>query len=66
MCFEVDFDYLNIFYPPPSQDTMDMPALSDFLLTAADILNLKLAAKLVVVSSCHTRDEQHGGNKLMN
>ncbi len=33
-----------------SEDTIDMPALSEFLLTAADILNLKLNAKLVVVS----------------
>lgn len=39
--------------------TIDLPALSEFLLTAADILNLKLRAKLVVVSSCHTRDH-HG------
>ena len=39
--------------------TIDLPALSDFLLTAADILALKLRAKLVVVSSVHTRDH-HG------
>ncbi|CAL4218270.1 unnamed protein product [Meganyctiphanes norvegica] len=39
--------------------TIDLPALPEFLLTAADILNLKLRAKLVVVSSCHTRDH-HG------
>lgn len=39
--------------------TIDLPALSEFLLTAADILGLKLRAKLVVVSSCHTRDH-HG------
>jgi hypothetical protein len=32
------------------EDTIDMPALSEFLITAADILNLKLKAKLVVVS----------------
>ena len=39
----------------------EMPALSEFLLTAGDILNLKLSnAKLVVISSCYTRDEQHG------
>ncbi|XP_037078157.1 tetratricopeptide repeat protein 28-like, partial [Pollicipes pollicipes] len=37
----------------------DLPPLSEFLLTAADILGLKLTAKLVVVSSCHTRDH-HG------
>ena len=39
--------------------TIELPALSDFLLTAADILQLKLTAKLVVISSCYTRD-QHG------
>ena len=39
--------------------TIDMPSLSDFLLTAADILNLKLRAKLVVLSTCYTKDE-HG------
>ena len=38
---------------------VDLPALSEFLLTAADILNLKLSARLVVVSSVHTRDH-HG------
>ncbi|CAH1801728.1 unnamed protein product, partial [Owenia fusiformis] len=32
------------------------PSLSDFLLTAADILNLNLKAKLVVLSSGHTDD----------
>jgi CHAT domain-containing protein len=36
-----------------------LPALSEFLLTAADILNLRLCARLVVVSSVHTRDH-HG------
>jgi len=39
--------------------TIELPALSEFLLTAADILNLKLNAKLVVISSCYTRD-RHG------
>ena len=39
--------------------TIELPALSEFLLTAADILKLKLSAKLVVVSSCYTRDK-HG------
>ena len=39
--------------------TIDMPSLSEFLLTAADILQLKLTAKLVVISSCYTKDE-HG------
>ena len=39
----------------------DAPPLSEFLLTAADILNLKLNnCKLVVLSTCYTRDEQHG------
>uniref|UniRef100_T1J2M9 Uncharacterized protein n=1 Tax=Strigamia maritima TaxID=126957 RepID=T1J2M9_STRMM len=39
--------------------SLDLPALSEFLLTAADILNMKLNARLVVVSSCHTRNH-HG------
>jgi CHAT domain-containing protein len=39
--------------------TMGMPALSEFLLTAAEILNLRLSARLVVISSSHTRDH-HG------
>jgi len=42
-----------------SAATADLPALSEFLLTAADILNLRLSARLVVVSSVHTRDH-HG------
>ncbi len=33
-----------------SASTVDAPSLSEFLLTAADILNLKLNAKLVVLS----------------
>lgn len=37
----------------------DGPAFSEYLLTAADILKLRLNAKLVVLSSCHTRD-RHG------
>ncbi|KAL3271555.1 hypothetical protein HHI36_022031 [Cryptolaemus montrouzieri] len=36
----------------------EIPPLSEFLLSAADILSLKLSAKLVVVSSSHTRDQQ--------
>ena len=40
--------------------TIELPALSDFLLTAADLLQLKLSAKLVVISSCYTRDTSHG------
>ena len=39
--------------------TIELPALSEFLLTAADLLSLRLSAKLVVISSCHTRD-RHG------
>lgn len=38
---------------------MDMPSLSEFLLTASDLLNLHLSARLVVISSSHTRDH-HG------
>lgn len=34
-------------------------SLSEFLLTAADLLSLRMRARLVVLSSCHTR-EQHG------
>ena len=45
--------------PSSSAATADLPALSEFLLTAADILNLRLCARLVVVSSVHTRDH-HG------
>ncbi|CAG0884238.1 unnamed protein product [Darwinula stevensoni] len=40
--------------------SLEVPPPSEFLLTATDILNLKLSAKLVVVSSCHTRDERQG------
>ncbi|CAI9715780.1 repeat 28 [Octopus vulgaris] len=35
---------------------LDSPSLSEYLLTAADILNLKLHAKLVVLNSGHTHD----------
>lgn len=38
---------------------MEMPSLSEFLLTAADLLNLHLSARLVVISSSHARDH-HG------
>ncbi|XP_066144838.1 tetratricopeptide repeat protein 28 [Euwallacea fornicatus] len=38
--------------------TAELPSLPEFLLSAADILSLKLNAKLVVVSSSHTRDQQ--------
>ena len=46
--------------PSATSAVGDLPALSDFLLTAADILNLRLTARLVVVSSVHTRDHHHG------
>ncbi|XP_049768006.1 tetratricopeptide repeat protein 28 [Schistocerca cancellata] len=39
--------------------TTELPAPSEFLLTAADLLQLRLSARLVVVSSSHTRDH-HG------
>ncbi|XP_023311093.1 tetratricopeptide repeat protein 28 [Anoplophora glabripennis] len=38
--------------------TAELPPLSEFLLSAADILSLRLSARLVVVSSSHTRDQQ--------
>ena len=37
--------------------TIELPALSEFLLTAADLLSLKISAKLVVISSCYSRDK---------
>ena len=37
--------------------TIELPALSEFLLTAADLLGLKMSAKLVVISSCYSRDK---------
>ena len=36
--------------------SFDGPPLSDFLLTAADVLNTRISAKLVVLSSGHTDD----------
>lgn len=43
----------------------DTPSLTEYLLTAADILNTKLQCKLVVLSSGHTGtsmpDLMHGG-----
>lgn len=39
--------------------TMEMPSLSEFLLTASDLLNLHLSARLVVISSSHSHDH-HG------
>ncbi|XP_077995250.1 tetratricopeptide repeat protein 28-like [Glandiceps talaboti] len=41
------------------ESNADMPALNEFLLTAADILNLKLSAKLVVLSA-HNQDLRLG------
>ena len=38
---------------------MEMPSLSEFLLTASDLLNLHLSARLVVISSSHSHDH-HG------
>ena len=46
--------------------TLDMPSLSEFLLTAADILRLKLSAKLVVISSCYNKDERVTSNGLIS
>ena len=37
--------------------TIELPALSEFLLTAADLLSVKMRAKLVVISSCYSRDK---------
>ncbi|KAF8792165.1 tetratricopeptide repeat protein 28-like [Argiope bruennichi] len=45
--------------PTSELSSTDLPPLSEFLLTAADILNLRLSARLVVISSCHTRNH-HG------
>jgi CHAT domain-containing protein len=42
---------------------MELPALSEFLLTAADLLKLKLTAKLVVISSCYTKNSGRGGGQ---
>ena len=39
--------------------TLELPPMSEFLLTASDLLTLRLSARLVVVSSSHTRDH-HG------
>ena len=36
--------------------TFDGPPLADFLLTAADVLNVKISARLVVLSSGHSDD----------
>ena len=47
-----------------NSSTTDMPALSDFMLTAADILNCKLSAKLVVLSCGHANDDEDQGNSI--
>ncbi len=44
--------------------SFDGPPLSDFLLTAADILNIKISAKLVVLSSGHS-DDRAGEKTLL-
>ncbi|KAB0791731.1 hypothetical protein PPYR_03531 [Photinus pyralis] len=36
----------------------ELPPLSEFLLSAADLLSTRMSAKLVVISSSHTRDQQ--------
>ncbi|CAH1184063.1 unnamed protein product [Phyllotreta striolata] len=36
----------------------ELPPISEFLLSATDILSLKLSARLVVISSSHTRESQ--------
>lgn len=38
--------------------TAELPALSEFLLTSSEIISLKLSARLVVVNSSHTKDQQ--------
>ena len=40
-----------------SEATIELPALSEFLMTAADLLSVKMKAKLVVISSCYSRDK---------
>ena len=48
-----------------SSSTLDCPPLSEFLLTAADIQKLKLSAKLVVISSCYSKDEKVSSEGLV-
>ena len=55
----LDDDTRSVASGVAPSSSVDLPALSEFLLTAADILNLRLCARLVVVSSVHTRDH-HG------
>jgi len=40
-------------------DTDDSPALSDFLLTAADILNLQLSSKIVVIGAAYDHSSKN-------
>ena len=51
-------DSLEELKSEDSSSTLDMPSLSEFLLTAADISQLKLTAKLVVISNCYNKDEK--------
>lgn len=48
--------FLFLFQDIPGSEPA---SLSEFLLTAADLVSLRMRARLVVLSSCHTR-EQHG------
>ncbi|CAB3376550.1 Hypothetical predicted protein [Cloeon dipterum] len=41
-----------------SEPSSEPASLSEFLLTAADLVSLRLRARLVVLSSCHTREQQ--------
>lgn len=56
---ETSHDNNDYTEEPSSELSSDLPPLSEFLLTAADILNLRLQARLVVISSCYTRNH-HG------
>ena len=49
-CMDLDSSCSDI------SSAMDNPALSEFLLSAADVLNIKISAKLVVLSSVHSED----------
>ncbi|CAG7815969.1 unnamed protein product [Allacma fusca] len=49
-----------ILAPPAlSESQEEDAAFSEYLLTAAEILKMRISAKLVVLSSCHVRDK-HG------
>jgi len=43
-----------------SDEEEDLPSFSEYLVTAADILKLKLKAKFIVLSCCHVRGYKHG------